>query len=87
MRQLRRVDALEQIAEHVRRRRWEELANERGISLDALMEAYAEAQAETGRLRAAGLSDDEIMALKANRLSIPVEELRRRADALTERLA
>ncbi len=83
----RRVDSLEALAERVRVRRWEELANERGITLDALTEAYAQAQAETARLRAGGLSDDEIIALKAARVGISVDELRRRADALTERLA
>lgn len=83
----KRVDALEAIAEELRLRRWEALANERGITLEALVEAYAEAQAETARLRAEGLSDDEIIALKADRRGIPVEELRRRADELADRLA
>ncbi len=83
----RRLDALEQIAERARQRRWEELANERGITLDILMEVYAEAQAETARLRAEGLSDDEIFALKADRLRLPVEELRWRADELVRRLS
>ena len=83
----RRVATLEQVAERERRRRWEELANERGITLDDLAAIYAEAQAEVERLRAEGLSDDAIMTLKANRIGIPVEELRRRADAILERLA
>jgi hypothetical protein len=87
MRLIRRVDALERIAERARLRRWEALANERGITLDVLVEHYAEAQAESARLRAEGVSDDEIFALKAGRLGIPVEELCRRADELVRRLS
>ena len=83
----KRVDALEARAERARLRRWEALANERGVSLEALMAHYAEARSERERLRAEGLSDDEIMALKADRLGLSVDELRRRADVLAERLA
>ena len=82
----RRIDALEQIAERARLRQMEELANQRGVSLDVLMARYAEAQAERARLRAEGFTDDEITALKATRLGMPVDELRRRAVDLAGRL-
>ncbi len=87
MRLIRRLDALEQVAERARQRGLEELANERGISLDTLMARYAEARAERDRLRAEGWSEDAIVALKADRLGLSVEELRRRADELAGRLA
>ena len=82
-----RLDALEQLAERERRRRWQAVADEEGISLDTLAALYAEAQAEVERLRSEGLSDDAITTLSANRSGIPIEELRRRADALAGRPA
>ena len=83
----RRVGTLEQLAERERRRRWQAVADVEGITLDDLVAIYAEAQAEVERLQAEGLTDDAIMTLKANRIGIPVEELRRRADELVRRLS
>jgi hypothetical protein len=81
----RRLDALEEIAEELRLRPFGELAEERGLSLDDLMERYAECQARTARRRAEGWTDAQIMADAAERTGHTVEEFRAEVDRLLER--
>jgi hypothetical protein len=81
----RRLSALEEIVEAMRLRPYHELAAEHGIPLDTLMEIFARAKAETAALRARGLSEDEIIRLKAERLGMDPAELRREADELLAR--
>jgi hypothetical protein len=87
----RRVGALEAIAEEARRRELRDLvrrlAAARGVPAAPVWEHFERLQAETARVGAAGLSVDAIFALKASRLGIPVEEMRRRADELVRRLS
>jgi len=87
----RRVDALEAIAEEARRRelrdRLAPLAARRGVSVEAVLDHFERLQGETARLRAAGLSDDAIMADKAARMGIAPDELRRHVAALANELA
>jgi hypothetical protein len=81
----KRLDALEEIAEQVRLRPFRELAEERGISLDHLMERYAECQARTAQRRAEGWTDEQIMADAAERTGHTVEEFRAEVDRLLGR--
>ena len=81
----RRLDALEQLAEEARLRPLRILASECGVPYERLLARYEERRAETARLRAEGHSEREILALVAARLGVLPDELRRRADELTER--
>ncbi len=60
----------------------ERLAAARGVSADAIWEHFERLGEENARLRAAGLSDDEIIARHAGRMGVTPDELRRRAEAL-----
>jgi hypothetical protein len=81
----KRLSALEEIAAELRLRPYRQLAEEHGIPLDTLMEIFARAKAETAALRARGLSEDEIIRLKAERLGMDPADLRREADELLAR--
>jgi len=81
----KRLDTLEAIAEEMRLRPFRELAEERGISLDDLMERYAECQAQTARRRAEGWTDEQLIADAAERTGHRVEEFRAEVDRLLER--
>ena len=84
----RRVDALEAIAEKARRRELrdivERLAAARGVSADAIWEHFERLGEEHARLRAAGLSDAEIVARAAARIGVSPEELRRRGREIVD---
>ncbi len=86
----RRVDALEAIAAEARRRELRgivaRLPAERGVSAEAAWAHVERLRDETIRMRAEGLTDDQIVAIKAARLGFDPHELRRRAEALAERL-
>jgi len=82
----RRLDALEEIAEEMRLRPFRELAEEHGVPLETLMELWDAARTETARLRAAGVSGDEIIRRQAEQLGMDPAELRREADELCARL-
>jgi hypothetical protein len=82
----KRLTALEQIAEEMRLRPFRELAEEHGIPFDRLMELWDEARAETARLRAEGLSDREIVALKATKSGADPDEMWREGEELAARL-
>ena len=81
----RRLAALEEIAEELRLRPFRELAAEHGVPFETLMELFAQAKAETARLRAEGLSEDEIVERHAARVGMTPAELRREADELLAR--
>jgi hypothetical protein len=77
----KRLSALEQIAEDMRARNVQELAArlaaERGVPLDMVMQHYHANKAASGRLRAAGHSEAQIVAAAAERIGCTVAELRR----------
>ena len=77
---------MEQIAEELRLRPYRELAEEHGIPFDELMAILERAKAETARLRARGMTGDEIIAMEAERTGVDPAELRREADELCARL-
>ena len=77
MRLIRRVDALEAIAEERRTAPYRALAAKYGAPLDEVLADAAEARAFVDRLRARGLGVDEIMARCAAHWSIPLDALRR----------
>lgn len=85
----RRLTALEQIAEDVRRREDDqkllELATERGIDVDRLREADERCRARTARLRAQGLTDGQITEAIARGMGIGPDELKARRAAIMER--
>ena len=81
----RRLDALEAIVEELRLRPFRVLAEEHGVPLDELLEIFVRAKAESARLRARGLTEDEIIAKQADRMGVDPAELRREADALLAR--
>jgi len=81
----RRLDALEEIAEAIRLRPFREIAEERGIPLEELMAIFERAKAETAELRSKGLTEDQIIAMKAEQLGMNPAELRREADELLAR--
>ncbi len=83
----RRMDALEAIAEEVRYRPHRILAGERGLDPEKLIADCKRLKAERDRLRAEGKTDREIVEIKAARLGISPDELRRRAEALVGRVA
>jgi hypothetical protein len=81
----RRVDALEAIAEEVRLRPYRRMARELGVPLDELLVDADEARELVDRLRAQGLSLDDILARCAAHWSIPLDELRRRTEDIVRR--
>ena len=81
----RRVDALEAIAEAIRYRPHRALAAERGLDPDALIAECKKLEAMRDHLRAAGLTEREIIQQTAARMGITVDELQRRVDELLER--
>jgi hypothetical protein len=85
----KRLDALEQLAEDVRRREQErvlrELAAERGVDFDRLMECYAACRERTATLRAQGLTEEQIEEDIAASRGLSVDELRAKRDELLER--
>jgi hypothetical protein len=85
------VDALEAIAEVTRGRELRglvaRLAAARGVSAEAAQRHFERLRGEAARLRAAGLTDDEVLAHRAARMGIAPEELRRRGRALAAQLA
>jgi len=82
----RRLDALEEIAEQMRLRPYRELAEEHGVPFEELMAIFEQAKIETAELRSKGLTEDQIIAMKAERLDMDPAELRREADELLARL-
>ncbi len=78
----RRVDALEQIAEAVRERPHRLIAREQGLDPEQVIADCKRAEAWRHQLRAAGVSDQQILELQADRMGISVAELRRRAGEL-----
>ena len=92
--QTRRLTALEQLAETVRYRPHRLLAEARGLDPERVVDECKRAEAQRRQLRAAGMSDQQILELQADRMRISVAELRRRAgelqrqaDALLERFS
>ena len=83
----RRVGTLEALAEEARLRPIRVLAEERGVPFDTLMRHVERVRAKRARLRAEGLTDDEITDRAAAERGITSAELRRWAHALMERLA
>ena len=83
----RRVRALEQIAAEARLRPYRIVAAERGIPFEDLMRDVERIRAKNDRLRAAGLTDRQILEAKAADLGIDPDELQRRADALVARFS
>ena len=83
----RRLDSLEAIAEEARLRPYRILAEKYRIPLDALMRNVERVQAKRDRLRAEGLTDDEIDEQTAADLGITRDELRRRAAEIAARLS
>jgi hypothetical protein len=81
----RRLTSLEEIADELRLRPFRELAEEHRIPFEELMECFEQAKAETARLRAQGLSEDDIVRLQAERLGMDPADLRREADELLRR--
>ena len=81
----RRLTALEAIAEELRLRPFRELAEERGIPFEELMAIFDQVKAEAARLRAEGLSEDEIVERHAAQVGRTPAELRREADELCAR--
>ena len=81
----RRLDALEEIAEQMRLRPYRELAEEHGVPFEELMAIFEQAKIETAELRSKGLTEDQIIAMKAERLDMDPAELRREADELLAR--
>jgi len=81
----RRLSALEAIAEEMRLRPFRELAAEYGVPFEELMTIFEQAKAETARLRAQGLSEDEIIRRQAERVGMDPADLRREADELQAR--
>ena len=82
----KRLNALEAISEDMRLRPYRELAEEYGVPFETLMELYEQARAETARLRAQGLSGDEIIRRQAEGMGIDPAELRREGVELAARL-
>jgi hypothetical protein len=82
----RRLDALEQIAEEARLRPIRLLAEERGLPFDAVRGHFERLHAEMARLRAEGLTYDQIVAAKVARMGLSPEELERRCAALRTKL-
>ncbi len=66
-------------------RPFRELAEEHGVSFGELMAIFEQAKAETARLRAEGLTEEQIIERKAADPGVSPEELRREADELLER--
>ena len=83
----RRVAALEQIAEEARLRPYRILAAERGIPFEDLMRSLERVRAKNDRLRAAGLTERQILKARAADLGIDPDELQRRADDLLARFS
>ena len=83
----RRVRALEQIAEEAHLHLYRVMAAERGIPFADLMRHVERIRAKRERLRAAGLTDRQILEAKAADLGIDPDELQRRADALVARFS
>ena len=87
MRLTRRVDVLEGIIEETRLRPYRRMARELGVPLDELLADADEARELVERFRAQGLSLDDIVARCAAHWSIPLDELRWRAEKLAEQLS
>ena len=85
MRLTRRVDALEAIAEEVRLRPYRRMARELGVPLDELLVEADEARELVDRLRAQGLSLDDILARCAAHWGLPLDAVRRTCEAATGR--
>ena len=83
----RRVAALEQIAEEARLRPLRILAAEQGIPFEDLLRSLERIRTEHERLRAAGLTERQILEARAAALGIDPDELQRRADALVARFS
>ena len=85
----RRLTALEVFAEQCRRREFErvihELARERGVDPERLMELYRECRTRTATLRARGLTQDQIEEEIARGVGLGVDELRAKHDAILDR--
>ena len=81
----KRLDALEEIAEQMRLRPFRELAEERGISPDRLMEIYREVRAHNATLRARGFTEAQIAEATARRIGCTVEQLLAKRDELLAR--
>ena len=81
----RRLAALEAIAEEMRLRPFRQLAEEHGVPFETLVELFEQAKAESARLRAEGLSEDEIVERHAARVGMTPADLRREADELLAR--
>ncbi len=75
-----RVGALEAIAEEARIAPYRRLAEKYGAPLDEVLATADEARAFVDRLRARGLSLDEILARCARHWRIPLDELRRNCE-------
>ena len=83
----RRMDALEAIAEEVRYRPHRRIAQERGLDPEQLIADCKQLEALRDQLRAEGKTEREIIEVAAARMGVDPDELRRRAEALVERLS
>ncbi len=81
----RRLAALEELAEGVRLRPYRELAAEAGEPLERFLQRVEQCRAERDRLRARGMTEQEIFEATATRMGITAQELRRRCEQLIER--
>ena len=81
----RRLTALEEIADEVRLRPFRELADERGVAFETLMQHYRECRARTAELQARGFTEEQILETTAQRIGCTPDALRAERDALMER--
>ena len=76
MRLIRRVGALEAVAEEVQLRPYKRFAADHAMTLEAVLAALDDPRWLVNRLEAQGLTDDEIVARCSEAWGIPLDELR-----------
>ncbi len=85
MRLIRRVGALEAVAEEVRLRPYKRFAADHGMTVDQVLAVIADERWLVNRLEAEGLTDDEIVARCAEAWGIPLDQLCRGCEDVARR--